>query len=324
MSAIPATQPLLPPQLTLAMAAASIAAYAAYEGKPVSAPSDYRLVARWSGWDGDPLGGSEELFGLLFRSTATAGTYLFAFRGTDSDLDIYEDLDFSTTAFVPSAGTVTPVPQVSAGFYGIYNGRGGAMRASMRAQLFALLEHFAPTRVYVTGHSLGGALSQLFSLDLALSRPGLPSRNINFCSPMVGDASWEQAYAAHIAAADSTRCYNYWDYAPSLPPSTFGYASVGQAFRTAYDVNGAWFPHLLARHSIANMQIVLQHALWQTPQAWSGTFADQTDPQRLMRSQIPPTTPHPAWADMALTARAAEQALGFPEGAVASPAAATP
>lgn len=314
MSAIPPTQAPLDPLLTLAMAQASVAAYAAFEGKPVLAPSNYRLVARWSGWDGDPFGGSEELFGLLFQSTEDAGTCLFAFRGTDSDLDVYEDLDFTTTDFVPSAGTVAPTPRVSAGFYGIYDGKGGNMSASMREQVFALLAHFAPRQVYVTGHSLGGALSQLFSLDLALSQPAVRACNINFCSPMVGEASWGQAYAQHIAAADSTRCFNYWDYVPALPPSTFGYVPVGQEFRTAHDVLGALFVHLLSRHSIVNMQAVLQHALPLSPQFWSGTFPDYEDPRRLMLSQVPPAQAQPAWADIELAARASERLLGLAPG----------
>lgn len=322
MNAIHATQPYLDPQLTLAMAQASIAAYAAYEGTTVRLPSNYRMVARWSGWDGDPFGGSEELFGLLLQSTEDPGTYLFAFRGTDSDLDVYEDLDFVTTDFVPSAGTVAPTPRVSAGFYGIYDGKGGRMRASMREQVFALLAHFAPTQVYVTGHSLGGALSQLFSLDLAISQPTRRACNINFCSPMVGDASWGQAYANHIAAADSTRCYNYWDYAPSVPPSLFGYVPVGQEFLTAYYVRGALFVHVLSRHSIGNMRTVLQHALHLSPQVWAGTFPDYVEPRRLMLSQVPPAQPRPAWADVELAARASERLLevapGQPAPATAS------
>jgi pimeloyl-ACP methyl ester carboxylesterase len=310
MSAMPPQQAPLDPMLTLAMVQASIAAYAAFEGKPVLAPSDYRLVARWSGWDGDLFGGSEEVFGLLFQSTVDAGTCLFAFRGTDSDLDVYEDLDFTTTDFVPNAGTVAPTPRVSAGFYGIYDGKGGNMRASMREQVFALLAHFAPRQVYVTGHSLGGALSQLFSLDLALSRPDLRACNINFCSPMVGEASWGQAYAKAIAVADSTRCFNYWDYVPTLPPSTFGYVPVGQEFRTAHDVRGALFVHLLSRHSIVNMQTVLRHAVLLSPQVWTGTFPDFEDPRRLMLSTVPPAPPRPAWADIELAARASERLLG--------------
>ncbi|UKE49727.1 lipase family protein [Xanthomonas translucens] len=311
MRAIPQTQAPLDPSLTLAMAQASIAAYAAFEGKPVLAPCNYRLVARWSGWDGDPFGGSEELFGLLFQSTEDAATCLFAFRGTDSDLDVYEDLDFSTADFVPSAGTVTPTPRVSAGFYRIYDGKSGSMRASMREQVFALLAHFAPSQVYVTGHSLGGALSQLFSLDLALSQPAVRACNINFCSPMVCQASWGQAYAQSIAAADSTRCFNYWDYVPSLPPSTFDYVPVGQELRTAHDVRGALFVHPLSRHAIANMQTVLQHALPLTPQLWSGTFPDCADPRRLMLSQVPPMQAQPAWADVELGARGSERLPGL-------------
>ncbi|WP_231104310.1 lipase family protein [Xanthomonas graminis] len=203
---------------------------------------------------------------------------------------------------------------MSAGFYRIYDGKSGSMRVSMREQVFALLAHFAPRQVYVTGHSLGGALSKLFSLDLALSQPAVRACNINFCSPMVGEASWGQAYAQSIAAADSTRCFNHRDYVPSLPPSTFDYVPVGQEFRTAYDVRGALFAHLLSRHAIVNMQTVLRHALPLTPQVWSGTFPDYADPRRLMLSQVPPMQAHPAWADVELAARASERLPGFAPG----------
>lgn len=307
--AVPATQPTLDPELTLSLAQASIAAYADYKGTTVVPPPNYTLVARWTGWDAVLLGGVVEKFGLLFQSTQQAGTFIFAFRGTDSDMDIYEDVHFETTEFVPTRGSVTPTPHVAAGFYGIYDGMGGSMTQSMRQQLFALLAQYQPKQIYVTGHSLGAALSQLFSLDVAVSQPA-PAINLNFASPMVGTADWQAAYERIIPSASSIRCYNYWDYVPSLPPSdVLGYAAVGSGFRTAFYVRNEWFVHELPRHSIVNLKTVLQHALYLAPQAWTGTFQDYIDPSRTMQSEVPPTNTDVKWADKARELKAFEQAV---------------
>jgi triacylglycerol lipase len=295
-------QPTLDPRLTLALAQASVAAYADFDGSTVVPPPNYRLVARWTGWDASIFGGTEERYGLLFQSTLPGAwkTFIFAFRGTDSDLDAYEDAFFDTTRFVPTRGRVTPSPEVAAGFYSIYDDHGGGMPRSMREQLFALVAQHQPRRMYITGHSLGGALSQLFALDVAVSLPTLWAANLNFASPRVGTSSWCTAYAAQAAQKDperrTVRVYNHWDYVPSLPPSAFGYGAVGAGFRTAFHVQDEWYPHELSRHSMLNLQTVLTHAVWNDPQVWVGTFQDATDPRRTMSSTMPPAAADPDWA----------------------------
>lgn len=291
-----ATQPTLDDSLTIALAVASKAAYDYYSGTPFTSPQGYDQIDAWTGWDAFLFTGSEEKYGLVFQSIGDPGTFIFAFRGTDSDMDAYEDVHFLTTDFVPSSGSIVPIPRVASGFYGIYNGKGGSMTQSMREQLFALIEQYQPRQVYVTGHSLGAALSQLFSLDLAISKP-LTSTNINFSSPMVGTDSWQVAYANTIAAGASIRVYNYWDYVPSLPPSDLSYTAVGSGFRTAFYVQDEWFPHELSRHSIVNLTTVLSNALPLSPQEWAGTFSDYVEPSWTMVSTVPPSGPDVRWAD---------------------------
>ncbi|WP_158549181.1 lipase family protein [Lysobacter silvisoli] len=307
-AAAAATQPALDPSLTLALAVASKAAYDYYGGKPITPPPGYVQVDAWTGWDAFLFTGSEEKYGLVFRNSDDPGTYIFAFRGTDSDLDAYEDAHFLEVEFLPTQGSLSPPAHVAAGFYGIYDGKGDAMTQSMREQLFALIEKYQPQLLYVTGHSLGAALSQLFSLDLTVSEPRT-ALNLNFSSPMVGTASWQVAYAARIPDSASLRVYNFWDYVPSLPPSDFGFLPVGASFRTAFYVRGEWFPHAISRHSIVNLTTVLSHALPQTPQQWSGTFADYVDPSLTMRSTPPPAGADMQWADRMGSYMAAEGSL---------------
>ncbi|KAF1707087.1 lipase family protein [Pseudoxanthomonas sacheonensis] len=290
------TQPTLDTALTLALAIASKAAYNYYSGDPITPPDGYTQMDGWTGWDAFLDTGSEEKYGLVFQSQTDPGTFIFAFRGTDSDLDGWEDVHFLTTGFEPSQGGISPTPRVASGFYGIYDGMGGGMAQSMRQQLFSLLGKYKPQQLYVTGHSLGAALSQLFSLDMAISQP-TASTNINFASPMVGTDSWQTAYDATIAAGNSIRVYNYWDYVPTLPPDAFGYGTVGEGFVTSFYVKGEWFPHELSRHSIVNLTTVLSNALPLNPQQWAGEFPDYVDANWTMESTVPPATAPVRWVE---------------------------
>jgi hypothetical protein len=279
-----ATQKYLDPDLTLALVQASVAAYSDYEKKPYVWPKGYNLVAHWTGWDEFFGSGVEERFGLVFQSKLDPTEFIFAFRGTDSDWDILEDLFIETTSFSPYEGKVNPTPSVASGFYSIYNNRGASMIQSMRQQLFALLDKFKPQKVYITGHSLGAALSQLFTLDIAVSRPGLWAANINFSSPMVGLSDWKTAYESQPAQKSpetvTVRVYNYWDVVPSLPdlpPPLPQYTHVGVGFRTSFYADSIfWYLYPGASHSVLNLQVVLKNALPLNPQVWVGLFQDQS------------------------------------------------
>jgi triacylglycerol lipase len=297
-------QVTIDPQLTLALAQACVAAYADYDRKPVVPPPNYRMVARWTGWDEVAFDfGYVERFGVLFQCTipGQTKTFIFAFRGTDSDMDAFEDPWFEPAPFSPYSGQVSPTPYVSTGFNGIYTGKGGGMTQSMQQQVFSLLAQIQPQTVYITGHSLGGALSQLFTLDMAVSTPSLWAKNMNFASPMVGTANWQTVYESRPAQKNpvtrTVRVYNYWDYVPSLPSTWLYYTDVGVGFRTSFYVIDAWYPHLLSRHSILNLQTVLQHAVWLNPQVWVGTFVDAADPSLRMQSTVPPSGPDVRWID---------------------------
>jgi triacylglycerol lipase len=291
------------PALTLALAQASIAAYDYYKGNRVIPPENFRMVAQWTGWAECLWGwGEEERFGVVFQSTppGSQSTFIFAFRGTDSASDICADLWAQTTLFVPYDSRVTPAASVASGFYSVYNDK-GTLTQSMRQQIFSLLARFKPEKLYITGHSLGGALSQLFTLDVALSRPEIWVANLNFASPMVGLGDWQTAYESQPAQKDparkTVRIYNYWDQVPSLPGSAFSYKNVGRGFRTSFYVNSLISPwYQVARHSLLNLQVVLKHAVWVDPQVWVGTFADRTDASLEMLSTVPPSGPDVDWS----------------------------
>ena len=281
--------PVLDAALTLALAAASEAAYDDFDGKPLQLPVGWSFVARWTGWDPEPAGGgAEERYGLLLRNDADPGNWIVAFRGTASLDDALDDADFPTRPFVPMQGGAAPGVDVASGFYGIYNDTGGTMTQSMRAQLLVLFEQHAPAQVYVTGHSLGGALAHLFAFDLSFGPQASAFAGLcTFASPRVGTQGWRDAYEARIADARSTRVYNQHDLVPDLPPKDFDYHDVGQGFPVAFERSA--LPELfpLSRHALLNYIVVLQHALASSPQVWAGTFADAVDAKKTMVSTLP-------------------------------------
>lgn len=281
------------PALTMTLAAASLAAYSDYDSNTFQTPNGYTFLGRFTGWDDWFWSyGREERFGLIFRSQAVPTRFIVAFRGTDSDSDALEDAFFEYSTFKPYRNSVLPTPDdVSSGFNGIYSTMGGTMTQTMQQQIFSMLLPQRMSELYITGHSLGGALSQLFTLDMRVSFPTVSIQTINFSSPKVGGADWGRACARAGAIEKITRVINYWDIVPDLPLSIDifdKYVSLGAEFQTAF--YGGYLPmDALPRHRLLNLQVVLKNCLPLNPQIWVGTFDDAVDPRRKMQSTAPPS-----------------------------------
>ena len=71
--------------------------------------------------------------------------------------------------------------------------------------------------LYVTGHSLGGALAVLAAPELR-DRTSLTPIMYNFAAPRVGDPSFSQRYSELVK--NSWRTVNSNDLVPTLPPTT--------------------------------------------------------------------------------------------------------
>lgn len=83
---------------------------------------------------------------------------------------------------------------------------------------------------YISGHSLGGALSTLAAIDIALNAPQLRSQLqlYTYASPRVGDPTFAAAHSQLIP--NSYRVVNLADVIPLVPPTKLQgiYAHIGQ------------------------------------------------------------------------------------------------
>ena len=107
-----------------------------------------------------------------------------------------------------------------------------ALRSPPREPPGATPDQNEPWHVFVTGHSLGGALGTFFALHLAQSvdagRRRCTVTHYNFGSPRVGDRAFAARYDATVK--DSVRVVNGADLVPTLP-ALLGYRHVEHGVR---------------------------------------------------------------------------------------------
>ncbi|CAL5068823.1 unnamed protein product [Urochloa decumbens] len=158
-----------------------------------------------------------------------------AFRGTEQSKwkDLRTDLMLVPAGLNPErlGGDFKQEVQVHSGFLGAYD--------SVRNRIMALLkyavgyqdeddaENIPRWHVYVTGHSLGGALATLLALELSSSQMAKNGvifvTMYNFGSPRVGNRRFAEVYNAKVK--DSWRIVNHRDIIPTVP-RLMGYCHV--------------------------------------------------------------------------------------------------
>lgn len=256
---------------------ASVQAYNFYDKKyPFKAPPGYEQVGSFTGVD--TLGWSYvELFGVVFRATVDGpqapAPYIFSFRGTDSLMDTVEDLFANQDRFRPFRPTTkyTGNGLVAAGFWSVYSACTNSS-VSMQAQVFSLLQQFQASEhpiseLMITGHSLGAALSELFTLDVALSSfASIPTVSYNFACPRLGDDVFADLYNSQPRQSESggktLSIQNTYDSVPCMPSTPLTtYVAVGDAYLLSFYRNLLINPFAkYDDHSALNYQAVLECA----------------------------------------------------------------
>lgn len=163
--------------------------------------------------DIDPHLGDIVTFGFL--AVSGAGELVAAIRGTDTILEWLHDASFLMVP-TPIAGSHGFTED---GFTAVYRslriGQANGTQ-SARDSIQGYLANSAAAAVTVCGHSLGGALATLLTLDVGLNTScGTPTA-YTYASPRTGDHIFAGSYNAAIAS--SYRIENRQDLVPKLPP----------------------------------------------------------------------------------------------------------
>ncbi|CAK9326857.1 unnamed protein product [Citrullus colocynthis] len=159
-----------------------------------------------------------------------------AFRGTEQSRwkDLRTDLMLVPAGLNPEriSGDFNEEVQVHSGFLSAYD--------SVRMRIISLIkmainynddcaEPPLKWHVYVTGHSLGGALATLLALELSSSQlarhEAITVTMYNFGSPRVGNRQFAEIYNKKVK--DSWRVVNHRDIIPTVP-RLMGYCHVAQ------------------------------------------------------------------------------------------------
>ncbi|MFX3634450.1 MAG: lipase family protein [Candidatus Pristimantibacillus sp.] len=161
-------------------------------------PRNYTTVGSFTAQAYDQ---SEELFGFVLQSDISS---VLAFRGSGSAVDWVSDFIAQQTTYRP----VKNSGQTHKGFTDIYT--------SARSQILALVDKLPANKpLFITGHSLGGALATLAALDIANHTKITSPIVYTFGAPRVGDPKFVRVY--NNAIATHWRFQNEYDIVPHLP-----------------------------------------------------------------------------------------------------------
>ncbi|MGD6817879.1 lipase family protein [Metabacillus sp. 113a] len=146
--------------------------------------------------------GVPEWFGFILESDDAA---VIAFRGTQSDEDWIADAAIRQSPYLyhPGAG------QVHRGFQSIYS--------TCRDEILKAYEGISKKKnLFITGHSLGGALAVLHAADAAANSGFRSIVMYSYGAPRVGDGLFASVYDRLVP--NSIRFVNKTDIVPKLPP----------------------------------------------------------------------------------------------------------
>jgi hypothetical protein len=199
---------------------------ASYGLTQVATTSDWEAV--WVGLSSDT---ERSNLTYIARSSSVANTYAVAVRGSDFGLFMDSIEDFDVSATVPFGGGA-----ISVGAEDAYSKITTAVCAAPSAgdlqgmTLFQALHHLveiagdsdSPATIYVTGHSLGGAIASAVSLGLVAEQweNAVVFQVYTYAAPTAGTQTFADAFDAAFNGASSAtnsswRVVNAYDVVPN-------------------------------------------------------------------------------------------------------------
>lgn len=180
---------------------------------------------------GQPYGAKSELssFVGLAPLDDEKKAIIIAFRGTN--MKSIKNWSVNLAFGKKSAAAVGASGKVHGGFLKGY----GQMETELLKALKLARSQCRKCKVYITGHSLGGALATIAAAKL-VGKGHLSSSRVvlyTFGSPRVGDAKFATWFTKSIP--QSFRVTHGYDIVPTVPPASFGFKHVSRE---------VYYPHL--------------------------------------------------------------------------------
>jgi triacylglycerol lipase len=157
-------------------------------------------------------------FGFIAQRKLESGVpgIFIVFRGTLSGAEWYNNFQFRQVAFLDGN-----LGQVSEGFNKIYTRSNDKTNSLAKTVIEGLEQCPLNSQVFITGHSLGGALATLATVHIAKHyltvHPGFNKPILyTYASPRVGD----KAFASYFQDLQCYRIANSEDLVVAVPPST--------------------------------------------------------------------------------------------------------
>lgn len=186
---------------------------------PLPNPPGYRSQTVLTGRD--PASGLPLMFGYIFHDGMgeLTDSVVIAYTGTSNVSEWYDDFDRALVKPIALSSYSKGV-EVHQGYYKVY--------LAIREQLTSQLATLNPATVFVTGHSMGGALATLCAWDLQAAAPRRTYVVYTFGAPRVGDVQFAASVAATVPQL--LRVNNTEDIITMIPlPGPLSMASSGSA-----------------------------------------------------------------------------------------------
>jgi predicted lipase len=159
------------------------------------------------------INNTEDIQGFVGYSPSH-NAVIAAFRGTVDVKNWIANLDGSQVGYSKCSGCA-----VHKGFYNGYS----EVSATVKAQVQFVLSKYRTAAIYVTGHSLGGALATLAALDIK-GTFGRLDVFYSYGEPRVGNAAFASYFANQVPVF---RVIHYADIVPHVPPLNMAYTHGG-------------------------------------------------------------------------------------------------
>lgn len=137
----------------------------------------------------------------------TGASAIISFRGTQQTKDWMTDFNAFHEA-VPYDNYASPI-RTHRGITDAYK--------SVRGKIHQWVQENKPRYIYVTGHSLGGALGTLCAVDMQYNFPDKGVSCYVSGNPKVGNKAFAVSYAKRVP--NTVRTYMRTDLVPNLPPA---------------------------------------------------------------------------------------------------------